>query len=73
MLPGTKSTVADLAWLRRSGLAAAREATQALDDSMGFAINVLVGQVRATATDLLRALGVEDAVDQLRAAAAKPS
>ena len=58
---------------RESALLAAGEATRSLADGMGFAINVLVGQVRATATDLLRALGVEDAVEQVRAAAVAPS
>ena len=55
---------------RASALLAAGEATRSLEEEMGFAINVLVGQVRATATDLLRALGVEDAVERVRAAAA---
>jgi uncharacterized membrane protein YgaE (UPF0421/DUF939 family) len=58
---------------RGSALLAAGEATRSLEEGMGFAINVLVGQVRATATDLLRALGVEDAVEQVRAAAATKS
>lgn len=53
---------------REAALAAAGEATRSLEDEMGFAINVLVGQVRATATDLLRALGVQDALEQVRAA-----
>ena len=54
---------------------AAAEATQSLvGDGMGFAIGVLVGQVRSTATDLLRALGLgrDEAVGQLRAAAEPP-
>jgi uncharacterized membrane protein YgaE (UPF0421/DUF939 family) len=50
-------------------LKAAREATLALEHGMGFAIDVLVGQARSIATDLLRALGVDDAVEQIRAAA----
>jgi uncharacterized membrane protein YgaE (UPF0421/DUF939 family) len=54
---------------RASALRAGREATVALEEGMGFAIDVLVGQARSIATDLLRALGVEDAVDQIRAAA----
>jgi uncharacterized membrane protein YgaE (UPF0421/DUF939 family) len=54
---------------RATTLKAAREATLALEDGMGFAIGVLVGQARSIATDLLRALGVDDAVEQLRAAA----
>ena len=56
---------------RATTLKAAREATLALEDGMGFAIDVLVGQARSIATDLLRALGVEDAVEQIRAAAAR--
>ena len=54
---------------RASTLKGAREATLALEEGMGFAIDVLVGQARSIATDLLRALGVEDAVDQIRSAA----
>jgi uncharacterized membrane protein YgaE (UPF0421/DUF939 family) len=53
---------------RASAVLAAGEATRSIDEGMGFAINVLVGQVRATATDLLRALGFEDALEQVRAA-----
>ena len=54
---------------------AAADATRALEEGMGFAIGVLVGQVRSTATDLLRAtgLGRDEAVGQLRAAASEPS
>ena len=62
----------DAASVRATAILAAAEATHSLDDGMGFAINVLVGQVRATATDLLRALGVEDPVEQVRAAAGAP-
>jgi uncharacterized membrane protein YgaE (UPF0421/DUF939 family) len=53
---------------------AAEEATRSLEDGMGFAIGVLVGQVRSTAADLLRALGLgrDEAIAQLRAAAAQP-
>ncbi len=53
---------------------AAAEATRSVEDGMGFAIGVLVGQVRSTATDLLRALGLgrDEAVGQLRAAASEP-
>lgn len=58
---------------RASVLKAAREATLALEEGMGFAIDVLVGQARSVATDLLRALGVENAVEQIRAAANPPS
>jgi uncharacterized membrane protein YgaE (UPF0421/DUF939 family) len=55
---------------RASALRAAAGATQALAEGEGFAIDVLVGQVRSTATDILRALGLrrEDAVEQIRAA-----
>ena len=53
---------------RESALKAAGEATAALEEGMGFAIDVLVGQVRATVTDLLRAIGVENAVEQVRRA-----
>ena len=54
---------------------AAADATRALEDGMGFAVGVLVGQVRSIATDLLRAIGLgrDEAVGQLRAAASKPS
>ncbi len=61
---------AGIAAARESALLAAGEATRSLEAEMGFAINVLVGQVRATATDLLRAIGIEDAVEQVRAAVA---
>ncbi len=56
---------------RRSVLAAAAGATRALDADAGFSIDVLVGQVRSTSTDLLRALGDPqgDAVAEVRAAA----
>jgi uncharacterized membrane protein YgaE (UPF0421/DUF939 family) len=56
---------------RASAVKAAQEATRALEAGMGFAIDVLVGQARSIATDLLRALDVEDAVDQIRAAVVK--
>jgi hypothetical protein len=54
---------------------AAAGATHSFEDQMGFAIGVLVGQVRSIATDLMRALGIEhrEAVGQLRAAAAAPA
>ncbi len=54
---------------RASVLKASQEATLALEEGMGFAIDVLVGQARSISTDLLRALGIEDAVEQIRAAA----
>ena len=52
----------------------AAAATQSLEKGGGFAIGALVGQVRSTATDLLRALGLgrDEAVGQLRAAAQPP-
>jgi uncharacterized membrane protein YgaE (UPF0421/DUF939 family) len=57
--------------LRQSILDAVTTASQALNEPRGFAIDVLVGQVRSLATDLLRALGLEQAaaVEQVRAAA----
>jgi uncharacterized membrane protein YgaE (UPF0421/DUF939 family) len=56
--------------LRERILAAAVTASGALDEPRGFATDVVVGQVRSLATDLLRALGVAQpaAVDQIRAA-----
>jgi hypothetical protein len=50
---------------------AAAEATASLEDGMGFAVGVLVGQVRSISLDLLRALGLERkaAVDLIRASA----
>ncbi|MBV8394654.1 MAG: FUSC family protein [Actinobacteria bacterium] len=52
---------------------AAAQATHSYDEQMGFAVAVLVGQVRSIATDLLRAAGVgqREAVRELRAAAAQ--
>jgi len=57
--------------VREAVIAAAVEATHALDEATGFSIDVLVGQVRSTATDLLRALGDSqvDAVARIRQAA----
>jgi uncharacterized membrane protein YgaE (UPF0421/DUF939 family) len=56
---------------RASAIDAAVGATRALDANAGFSIDVLVGQVRSTATDLLRALGEPqgEAVAEIRAAA----
>lgn len=56
-----------------SALEAAALATQALEADPELSAAHLVGQVRSTATDLLRALGVEraDAVERVRAAAAQ--
>ena len=56
---------------RASAQKAAREATAALEEGMGFAIDVLVGQARSIATDLLRAGGRDDAVELVRSAAAE--
>ncbi len=53
--------------VREAARRAAREATRSFEDETGFAIGVLVGQVRSIAADLLRALGLERR-DQLRAA-----
>jgi uncharacterized membrane protein YgaE (UPF0421/DUF939 family) len=54
--------------VRRAAQAAAVEASESLEDGSGFAIGVLVGQVRSIATDVLRALGLErqEAVALLR-------
>jgi uncharacterized membrane protein YgaE (UPF0421/DUF939 family) len=54
--------------VRRATREAAALASAALDEGGGFAIGVLVGQVRSIAMDVLRALGVErlDAVALLR-------
>jgi hypothetical protein len=54
--------------LRRAAHEAAAHASAALENGRGFAIGVLVGQVRSIAMDLLRAVGVErsDAVALLR-------
>jgi uncharacterized membrane protein YgaE (UPF0421/DUF939 family) len=55
-----------------AALGAAGSATQALDENPGLPISIIVGQVRSTAVDLLRALGIDrsEAVDHVRAAAA---
>jgi len=57
--------------LRVTIVGAAASASLALDEPRGFAIDVLVGQLRSLATDLLRALGLEQAaaVEQVRAGA----
>src|SRR5581483_6391522 len=56
--------------VREAARRAAREATASYAEEMGFAIGVLVGQVRSIAADLLRVLGLErrEAIEQLRAA-----
>lgn len=60
--------------VREAAERAAADATRSLEEGMGFAIGVLVGQVRFVATDLLRALGLgrAEAVGQLREAADQP-
>ncbi len=45
--------------VREAARRAAREAKRSFEDETGFAIGVLVGQVRSIAADLLRALGLE--------------
>jgi uncharacterized membrane protein YgaE (UPF0421/DUF939 family) len=54
-----------------AAVAAAAHATHALDARPSLSIAHVVGQVRSTSTDLLRALGVDDrvAVDRVRGAA----
>ena len=56
--------------VRESARDAAAEATASLEEEAGFAIGALVGQVRSIATDLLRALGLDqhDAVRLVRRA-----
>jgi len=57
--------------VREAAQLAAAESTGSLDDGMGFAIGALVSQVRSTAADLLRALGLgrREAVGLIRRAA----
>ncbi len=57
---------------RDAALRAAAVATRALEHTGNLSISVLVGQVRSTATDLLRCLGLDprEARDAVRAAAA---
>jgi uncharacterized membrane protein YgaE (UPF0421/DUF939 family) len=54
-----------------SALAAAGRATLALEESTNLQVSVIVGQIRSTAVDLLRALGTDraEAVEHVRAAA----
>jgi hypothetical protein len=63
----------DDAWAtaRAAALLAAARATLALERTGNLAVSVLVGQVRATATDLLRGLGIapREARDAVREAA----
>ncbi|MDX6618917.1 MAG: hypothetical protein QOK36_1303, partial [Gaiellales bacterium] len=51
-------------------LKAAGRATRALDRRPSLAVNVMIGQVRSIAADLLGALGIErqEAVKHIRAA-----
>ncbi|MBS1869885.1 MAG: FUSC family protein [Actinobacteria bacterium] len=59
--------------VRDAALRAAAQASLALERTGSLSVSVLVGQVRSTATDLLRALGLEsrEARDAVRAAAAR--
>ena len=59
---------------RRYALAAAHGATGVLDEHRGLATSALVGQVRSTAVDLLRATGMDytDALEALEGAAGDP-
>jgi len=56
-----------------AALRAAADASLALERSSGLSVSVLVGQVRSTATDLLRSLGFapREARDAVRAAVAR--
>lgn len=56
---------------REAALRAAARATLALERTGNLAVSVLVGQVRSTATDLLRGLGLapREARDAVREAA----
>ena len=60
--------------MRRYALAAARGATDVLDEHRDLATSALVGQVRTIAVDLLRATGMDytDALDALEEAAGDP-
>ena len=60
--------------VRRYALAAARGATDVLDEHRDLATSALVGQVRTIAVDLLRATGMDytDALDALEEAAGDP-
>ena len=54
-----------------AALEAAARATRALEANPSLSVAHVTGQVRSTATDLLRALGLDDrvAVERVRAAA----
>lgn len=58
---------------REDALRAAAKATAALEETSNLSVNVIVGQVRSTATDLLLGLGMtnQEAVDQVRSAREK--
>jgi uncharacterized membrane protein YgaE (UPF0421/DUF939 family) len=60
-----------IAPVRDAALRAAATATLVLERTGNMSVNVIVGQVRSTATDLLRGLGMEndDAIDAVRRAA----
>jgi hypothetical protein len=57
--------------VREHALRAAATATLVLERTGNMSVNVIVGQVRSTATDLLRGLGMEneDAIEAVRRAA----
>ncbi len=55
---------------REAALRAAAKATASLEETSNLSVNVIVGQVRSAATDLLLSLGMtnEEAVEQVRSA-----
>ena len=60
--------------VRRYTLAAARGATDVLDERHDLGISALVGQIRSTAVDLLRSINMDydSAIDALEKAAGDP-
>ena len=58
---------------RESALRAAARASAALEETSNLSVNMIVGQVLSTATDLLLGLGLsrEDALEEVRSARAK--
>jgi HAMP domain-containing protein len=74
LLPGLLGGGTDDGELVDSTLHAAASATACLDDRQDLAVNLVVGSVRSTAVDILRALGVErlEAAAHVRAAAGDP-
>jgi uncharacterized membrane protein YgaE (UPF0421/DUF939 family) len=70
-LEGELASGGDHDRLRATIVAAAVTATEALNEERGFAIDVVVGQVRSIAVDLLRSLGIDqaDAAEAIREAA----